>query len=57
MPQFRSWLKDQEIADVVNFMRTSWGNRASATTTSQRVNELRKATDVADDRSVILRMR
>ncbi len=56
MPQFRSFLKDQEIADVVSFIRTSWGNRAS-TTTTQRVGELRKATDVADDRTVILRMK
>ena len=56
MPQFRSWLKDPEIADVVSFIRSAWGNRVGATTTA-RVGELRQQTDVADDRSVILRMK
>ena len=56
MPQFRTFLKDGEIADVISFIRTSWGNRASAAT-GARVAELRKQTDVADDRSIILRMK
>jgi mono/diheme cytochrome c family protein len=30
MPSFAWRLSDQEIADVVNFVRTSWGNQASA---------------------------
>lgn len=56
MPQFRSWLKDQEIADVVTFIRSSWGNRAAAAT-AQRVAEIRKATDASDDRAVVFRMK
>jgi mono/diheme cytochrome c family protein len=30
MPSFAWRLSDQEVADVVNFVRTSWGNQASA---------------------------
>jgi mono/diheme cytochrome c family protein len=30
MPPFAYTLSDQEVADVVTFMRQSWGNRASA---------------------------
>jgi mono/diheme cytochrome c family protein len=32
MPRFAWRLSDQDVADVVNFVRTSWGNQASATT-------------------------
>jgi mono/diheme cytochrome c family protein len=32
MPGFAWRLSDQDVADVVNFVRTSWGNHASATT-------------------------
>ena len=56
MPQFRTFLKDQEIADVVSFIRASWGNRGNEATAG-RVSELRKLTDVSDDRTVILRMK
>jgi mono/diheme cytochrome c family protein len=31
MPSFAWRLSDQEVADVVNFVRSSWGNQASAT--------------------------
>jgi mono/diheme cytochrome c family protein len=31
MPAFAWRLSDQEVADVVNFVRTSWGNQASTT--------------------------
>jgi mono/diheme cytochrome c family protein len=30
MPSFASRLSDQDMADVVNFVRTSWGNKASS---------------------------
>ena len=30
MPSFAWRLSDQEVADVVNFVRSSWGNQASA---------------------------
>ena len=29
MPAFDWRLSDQEVADVVNFIRTSWGNRGA----------------------------
>jgi mono/diheme cytochrome c family protein len=32
MPGFAWRLSDQDVADVVNFVRTSWGNQASMTT-------------------------
>jgi alcohol dehydrogenase (quinone), cytochrome c subunit len=32
MPGFAWRLSDQDVADVVNFVRTSWGNQASVTT-------------------------
>ena len=35
MPQFRILLADQDIADVVNFIRTSWGNQAAPVTAAQ----------------------
>ncbi len=56
MPQFRLQLTDQQIADVLTFVRAGWGNGASAVTASQ-VNDLRKSTDPTSDRVVILKMR
>ena len=41
MPAFAWRLSDQEVADVVNFIRGSWGNNAAPVNTSQ-VSELRK---------------
>ncbi len=35
MPQFRVLMKDQDIADVVTFIRTSWGNKAGVVTAEQ----------------------
>lgn len=35
MPQFADHLGDQAIADIVTFIRTSWGNNASAVTAKQ----------------------
>ncbi len=56
MPQYRVLLKDQEIADVVSFIRASWGNTA-AKVTAEEVAVLRKATDPASDQVHILRMK
>jgi mono/diheme cytochrome c family protein len=41
MPAFAWRLSDQEVADVVNFIRASWGNNAAPVNTSQ-VTGLRK---------------
>jgi alcohol dehydrogenase (quinone), cytochrome c subunit len=56
MPQFRRQYSDQEIADVVTFIRNGWGNQAPAVTASEVVN-LRKTTDPTSDEVVILKMR
>jgi mono/diheme cytochrome c family protein len=56
MPQFRLQLSDQQIADVVSYIRAGWGNQASPVTTAQ-VADLRKSTDPTSDQVVILKMR
>jgi mono/diheme cytochrome c family protein len=45
MPAFAWRLSDQDVADLVNFIRSSWGNSASATS----------AGDVAGVRKVVAR--
>ncbi|MDV5100600.1 cytochrome c, partial [Pseudomonas sp. LSJ-87] len=35
MPAFGWRLSDQEVAEVVNFIRTSWGNQGDAVTASE----------------------
>jgi len=42
MPAFGGQFSDQEIADVANFVRTSWGNEASANATADMVKSLRE---------------
>jgi mono/diheme cytochrome c family protein len=56
MPQFRLQYSDQEIADVVTFIREGWGNQAPAITAAQ-VAQLRKTTDPTSDQVIILKMR
>lgn len=56
MPQFRLQYSDQEIADVVTFIRNGWGNQAPAVTAAQ-VAKLRKTTDPTSDQVIILKMR
>ncbi len=56
MPQFRQQLSDQDIADVITFIRSSWGNGAPAVTAAQ-VAALRKTTDPSSDRVIVLKMR
>lgn len=57
MPYFRQLLSDQEIADVLTFIRSSWGNKASTVSASQ-VAEIRAATDpTRNDDILILRMK
>lgn len=56
MPQYRVLLSDQEVADVVSFIRAGWGN-AGAKVTAAAVAEVRKATDPASDQVHILRMK
>jgi mono/diheme cytochrome c family protein len=56
MPQFRLQYSDQEIADVVTFIRNGWGNQAPAITAAE-VAKLRKTTDPTSDQVIILKMR
>jgi alcohol dehydrogenase (quinone), cytochrome c subunit len=57
MPYFRQLLNDQQVADVVNFMRTSWGNSAPAVT-AKSVAEMRAGTNPApNDDVVVLKMK
>ncbi len=56
MPQFRVMMNDQKIADVVNFIRTGWGNKGSAVTAAD-VAKIRKETNPASDRIEVLRMK
>lgn len=56
MPGYRKSLNDQQIADIVTFMRAEWGNKASAVT-AQQVAGLRELTEQADDRMPVLRMK
>lgn len=56
MPGYRKSLNDQQIADIVSFMRESWGNGAAGVTVEQ-VAGLRALTEQADDRMPVLRMK
>jgi mono/diheme cytochrome c family protein len=56
MPQYRAQLSDQEIAEVLSFVRSAWGNGAAAVTADQ-VKKMRPITDPSSDQVVILKMR
>jgi mono/diheme cytochrome c family protein len=57
MPYFRQLLTDQDIADALTFIRSSWGNSAGAVSATQ-VAEIRAATDPsANDDIHVLRMK
>jgi mono/diheme cytochrome c family protein len=43
MPRFAWRLSDKEVADVVNFVRTSWGNSASPASSAADVAKIRKS--------------
>ncbi|MFJ4445300.1 c-type cytochrome [Pseudomonas sp. NPDC089422] len=56
MPAFREQLSDQEIAAVLSFVRSSWGNAGGAVD-AQAVGKLRGHTDPASSSPIILHMR
>ncbi|WP_349606077.1 cytochrome c [Cupriavidus sp. DF5525] len=56
MPPFRNQLSDQEMADVLTFVRTSWGNKGGAVK-AEEVKDLRERTDPASSNVIILQMR
>lgn len=47
MPAFDWKMDDQQMADILNYVRNSWGNRASEVSAEQ-VSSLRKATQAQD---------
>lgn len=56
MPRFRVMLSDQEVADVVTFIRKGWGNTAPPVTAAE-VAEIRAGTDAATDAVQVLKMK
>lgn len=56
MPFYRVALTDEEIADVVSYIRNAWGNGASSVTTAQ-VTTVRAETDPTLNDVVTLRMK
>ncbi|OLF54310.1 c-type cytochrome [Pseudomonas chlororaphis] len=56
MPAFREQLSDREIADVLSFIRGTWGNQGGAVD-AQAVTALRGHTDPASSNPIILQMR
>jgi mono/diheme cytochrome c family protein len=56
MPSFRNQLDDRQMAEVLSFVRSSWGNHGS-TVTAEDVKALREHTDPASSNPVILQMR
>ncbi|RLU02757.1 MAG: cytochrome c [Ketobacter sp.] len=56
MPAYRLMLDDQELADVVTFIRGAWGN-SGAPVSPEAVATIRAATDVEADDVVVLRMK
>ncbi|MFT4066795.1 c-type cytochrome [Paraburkholderia sp.] len=56
MPPFRNQLSDQEIADVLTFVRTSWGNKGGAVNPDE-VKAIRERTNPSISNVIILQMR
>ncbi|PQZ87248.1 MULTISPECIES: cytochrome c [Pseudomonas] len=56
MPAFREQLSDQEIAEVLSYVRSTWGNAGGAVD-AQAVGKLRGHTDPASSSPIILHMR
>ncbi|KTC18490.1 alcohol dehydrogenase [Pseudomonas marginalis ICMP 9505] len=56
MPAFREQLSDQEIAQVLTYMRSTWGNHGGAVD-AKAVGKLREGTDPASSSPIILQMR
>ncbi|CRI57964.1 c-type cytochrome [Pseudomonas sp. CCOS 191] len=56
MPAFREQLSDREIAEVLSFARSAWGNQGGAVQ-AKAVGELRVHTDPASSSPIILHMR
>jgi mono/diheme cytochrome c family protein len=42
MPSFAAQMSNQQIADLVNYIRTSWGNNAPANASVKDIDDLRR---------------
>ena len=56
MPAFREQLSDEEIAQVLSYVRSTWGNHGDAVD-AKAVGKLRGHTDPASSSPIILQMR
>ena len=56
MPPFRKQLSDQDIADVLTFVRMSWGNKGGSVDVED-VTRLRERTNPASSNVIVLQMR
>jgi len=56
MPYFRTLLSDQQIAEVLTFMRKGWGNKGGAVMVEE-VAAIRDATDPTRNDIMVLRMK
>lgn len=56
MPALREQLSDQDIAEVLTYVRSSWGNHGGAVE-AKAVGKLREHTDPASSTPIILQMR
>jgi len=56
MPAFREQLSDTEIAEVLSYVRSTWGNNGGAVD-ANAVGKLRGHTDPASSSPIILHMR
>jgi mono/diheme cytochrome c family protein len=56
MPPYREQLSDQQIADVLAYVRSSWGNHGGPMNAAD-VKALREHTDPASSNPIVLQMR
>ncbi|MGB8635310.1 MAG: cytochrome c [Rhodanobacteraceae bacterium] len=56
MPAYRNQLSDRDIADVLGYVRTAWGNQGGMVKPAD-VRKLRERTDPASNDVIILQMR
>ncbi|HAI06323.1 MULTISPECIES: c-type cytochrome [Pantoea] len=56
MPPYRKQLSDRQTADVLNFIRSAWGNQGEKTDAGA-VKAMREKTDPASSEVIILQMR
>ncbi len=56
MPPFRQQLSDHEIADVLTYVRSSWGNHGGPVK-AEDVKAMREHTDPASSNPIVLQMR